>query len=277
MIPTDIFLITAGIIALIVASICDLKTREVPDTITYSMIAVGFITKFIYSLNTTQWSYLSNTIIVTTILFGLGLIMYYSKQWGGGDVKLLAGIGAMFTNYNAGQIFSLNLIINLFVVGALYGIIAAIIISLKNSKKLSKKKKIPKVSLYLKIISIIIAITLIILLIITHSNLYIILIITILLLFQVYRLIKPLEELLMYKYYPVSKLTEGDWVLEKIKFKDKVLCIPRKTGITKKEIGLLKKYKITKVLVKEGIAFVPAITIATVLTLFLGNIILTIL
>ena len=74
MITIDIILITLGIIALIITSILDIKTKEVPDTISYSLIIIGLSLRLIYSINTSEWNYLINGIIASLILFGFGLI-----------------------------------------------------------------------------------------------------------------------------------------------------------------------------------------------------------
>ena len=65
---------------------------------------------------------------------------------------------------------------------------------------------------------------------------------------------------------PVNKLVEGDWVLEEVKVGKKVL-VAAKYGITKEQIAELKKAKVKRVLVKEGIPFVPSFLLAYILAL----------
>jgi hypothetical protein len=85
-------------------------------------------------------------------------------------------------------------------------------------------------------------------------------------LFYAWIFAKALEEGCMKNKIAVSKLVEGDWVLEKIKIGKKVL-VTAKSGITKEQIAQLKKAKVKKVLVKEGIPFVPSFLLAYILTI----------
>ena len=70
----------------------------------------------------------------------------------------------------------------------------------------------------------------------------------------------------MKKYYPIPKLTEGDWIAEDVKVNGKIICSPKDLGISKEQIKKLKHHNIKKVLVKEGIPFVPSFLIAFVVT-----------
>jgi hypothetical protein len=84
-------------------------------------------------------------------------------------------------------------------------------------------------------------------------------------------IIKTVEKTCLLKKIEVKNLTEGDWVLDKIKLKNADKYIYTKTGITEKGIKMLQKSSKKTVLVKEGIPFVPSFLFAYVLTLFFGN------
>ena len=43
--------------------------------------------------------FLLYSLITFGAFFDIGLIMYYTKQWGGGDSKLLMGLGALLPLY----------------------------------------------------------------------------------------------------------------------------------------------------------------------------------
>ena len=79
---------------------------------------------------------------------------------------------------------------------------------------------------------------------------------------------KVLEKTCLVKELPVSKLTEGDWIFKEVKVKGKKVCGPKDLGISVQQIALLKKLKVKKVWVKEGIPFVPSFFIAYILTLW---------
>ena len=80
----------------------------------------------------------------------------------------------------------------------------------------------------------------------------------------------------MYKLVEPSRLTEGDWIAKNVLYKGKVITGPKDLGIAKKQIALLKKLyrenKVKKILVKEGIPFVPSFFLGWITTLVIGNI-----
>ena len=81
----------------------------------------------------------------------------------------------------------------------------------------------------------------------------------------------------MLKYVTPKQLTEGDWIAKDVKISGKYVTGPKDLGIEKKQIRKLiefyKKGKIKKVLIKEGIPFVPSFFIAYVVTLMFGNLV----
>src|SRR3989344_7017584 len=132
---------------LIFASITDLKTREVPDWLNYSLIAIGLGGRGIYSIIQKDSSYIFYGVIGLLIFFVFSNVMYFTKQWGGGDAKLLMGLGAMFGNYEGINLFNpiLNmpflaiLVLNILLAGAIYGIFYIIYLAIKNKENFWKE------------------------------------------------------------------------------------------------------------------------------------------
>jgi hypothetical protein len=191
------------------------------------------------------------------------LIMYYSGQWGGADSKLLMGLGALlglgFANWDA-----LLFLLFLLFAGAAYGIIYAAVLAIIEWKRvfasLKQRMHEPRVS---KIRKIVLAIAFLLLLSLLFVSWEIKpLILGVILVgyfgFYLWLCVKVIEEELLIKAYPVKKLTEGDWINEEVKIKGKVIVGPKDLGITKAQITQLKKLKVKKVMVKEGIPFVPS-------------------
>ncbi len=89
----EILFLIVAFIGSTAAGLYDLKTTEIPDEIPYTMMAVGIIGAVIKSY--LAWSYmpLVSSFAVGLGFLGFGLIMYYTGQWGGGDAKILSGIG----------------------------------------------------------------------------------------------------------------------------------------------------------------------------------------
>ena len=86
---------------------------------------------------------------------------------------------------------------------------------------------------------------------------------------------KAIEKSCMYKLVQPTRLTEGDWIVEDIRVYGKYVAGPKDLGISKNQIKKLvqfyKQGKIKKILIKEGIPFVPSFFIAFIVTLIFGN------
>ena len=271
----EIILVTITIIFLIIATICDIKTHEIPDYLTYSLIFTGLIIKLVYSLLTNNFSLILYGIVGLAAMYLVGSSLYYTKQWGGGDTKLLMGLGITITSpefIKTNLPFLLILFLNIIIIGAIYSLIIGSALAIKNWKKfisefkiISKKNSIKSLEKILFIISLapLILIFLInfnkifLLLVFLIINIYIPLLIT----------IKSVEKAVMYKTILAKNLREGDWLINPIIKNHKTLVKPRSIGLTKQDISIIIKNKIQKVLIKEGIPFVPSITIATIFTL----------
>jgi hypothetical protein len=205
--------------------------------------------------------------------------MYYTKQWGGGDTKLLTALSVTFATkpYFIKETiipFFIILLINILLAGFIYSLIYSIILAIKNRSKfiqeyyeLSKKYKI------FKIIAILLALLILISMFLLNNNflqlLFISLLFAIIFFVYLFLFIKSIEKISMFKLIPISKLTEGDWIVnQKIRSK---FNIP-KTGIEKQQINLIKRSKLKRILIKDGIPFVPPFLIGTVITLLSGKI-----
>ncbi len=270
--------------ALVFASISDIKTREVPDWLNYSLITLGLGFNIITSIISGTITPIINSIIGLIIGLIIGYLMFYTGQWGGGDAKLMMGIGAFFGlnplaswNPMALQEFIIFLI-NLVFAGAIYGFTWITIMIIKNWKKFYNsfvKKTREKKIIRIRLINLGVISTLIIIIAIINNTIIRISLlgIALLLFIMVYAIIiaKTVEEVCMIKKIPVSKLTEGDWVAEEIKIKGKLIAGPENKGITREQIMLLKKNNIKKVVVKEGIPFIPSFLLAFITYYFLGN------
>jgi hypothetical protein len=211
--------------------------------------------------------------------------MYRLGQWGGGDSKMIMGLGALIgleLNINN---FLLGFFINIMLVGSIYGIIWSTILAIKNKKEFSKtlkkilaNKKLKKTRIYLLVISLIFAI----LLSLTKNPAVIIPTIVLVLLinftYYLWAFVKAVEKVCMYKYVTPDKLTEGDWIVKEIKINKEYICGPKDLGIEesqiKRLIKLWKKEKIKKILIKDGMPFVPSFLIAFIVTMIYGNLFL---
>lgn len=275
---------------LLLGSYTDMRTREVPDWLNFSLIAIGFALNALISIIFWEYTSIVSSIIGFGIIFVIGWMMFYSGQWGGGDSKLLMGLGALLgINIFQKQIpFLAHFLVNLIVVGALYGIIWMFYLIFKHWKKfrIEFKKLANKRNVKITRIVVLVAFVLLLLLsffistvLLRSTFLYIALISG--LSFYLWLLVKTVEKACMIKPMTPDKLTEGDWIAKEVKLGKKYIAGPKDLGIEKKQIRLLKKLynqkKIKTVLVKEGIPFVPSFLFAYLTTLFFGNLLFLIL
>lgn len=271
------------IIVLIIASITDIKTREVPDWINFSLIPLGIGINLIWSLATNNWNFIIFSLTGFIALFIIALLMFYTGQWGGGDSKMLMGLGALIGLKLSLDSTLISFLINIVIVGSLYGLVWSIILSFKNRKKFIKElkkstKSIIKIRRIMLIWFIILLISALFIKDVVIKILVILLTIFIYASFYLFIFIKAVEKSCMLKYVKPTEVTEGDWIAKKIFVNKKYIAGPKDLGIEKKQLKKLinyyKKGKIKRVLIKIGIPFVPSFLIAYLITLWIGNVLL---
>lgn len=270
---------------LFIASVTDFKTREVPDWLNFSLIAIGFGVRLLFSLTFWNKSY----IIEGLYGFGLGFLlaygMFYSGQWGGGDSKMLMGLGALLGLRLSLSSAFVSFLINLLFVGAIYGFLWSLYLSFKNRRSFLKKFRDYISNKYLRRARIVVLVMGLIfvfmIFFISDSVLRLLLVVFFIFSFALVHLwafVKAVEEACMLKWVHPEKLTEGDWIAKPVTIKGKYICGPKDLGITKKQIALLmrlsKKNRVRKILIKEGIPFVPSFFIALLVAVFYGNLVL---
>ncbi len=282
----DGVLISVALIATIIAGWNDLKTREVPDWISYGLIITAFTIRLMESLLSGVWSYFYYAIFGFLAMYVFGMIMFRTRQWGGGDAKLIMGLGVIFATRpyfvpESHMPFLIILVINILLVGAVYGIIFGIWLAWKNRvkfKKVISKLLRQKAILQLRIITLFVAIPLFIISFFFQTMMLRLssMIVALLLLIYPYlwTFIKAVENACLLKQLSPSKLTEGDWVEGNVVVKNKVIYKPKNIGIESADIKKLIKAKVKSVLVKDGIPFTPTFLLGILLSLWNGGIIL---
>jgi Flp pilus assembly protein protease CpaA len=268
------FAITGAL--LLIASWRDLKTREVPDTLSYGLILLGILGGLALAvLHKDIWIF-TNHLVGFAAGCIIGTIMYYGRQWGGGDAKLMMGMGAVL-----GLSFQ-NMQLAVFVVllalcGALWGVLALLHLAFVQHRRKflpAFKEYIRRPAVHrLRITLVVTGILIVIALFFVNVQLRIILgfaLIAIYLLLYSWIFSRVVETSILTKTYPVSKLTEGDWITHEVRVGKHVIVPEGSTGVTLEQISKLKKAKVKEVIVKEGIAFVPAFLLAFAVLLVLA-------
>ena len=274
-----------GFIVLFIGSYTDFKTREVPDWVNFGLIGIGFGINLLFSAIYWKINFILASIAGFGIFFALAWLMFYFGQWGGGDSKMLMGLGALFgIDFLVKRFFLVNFLANALIIGALYGILWSIFLIFKNKRRFVKifksSMKNKKVALAKKIILALFIILILFSVIIPDGfirlmSLYLAVVIA--LTFYLWVTVKAVESSCMLKYVKPQQLTEGDWIAKDVKVSGKYITGPKDLGIEKKKIRklieLYKKGKVKKILIKEGIPFVPSFFIAYVITLAYGNLV----
>lgn len=122
-----------------IAGLFDLKTTEIPNPVSIGMIVLGLGINGAHSLLTRDPSFFLNSASVGSAFFAFGFLMYIAGQWGGGDAKVLTGIGTLLPSApllitNSIFPFPLVFLTNVFIVGAAYIIVYAFLVGLKDGQ-----------------------------------------------------------------------------------------------------------------------------------------------
>ncbi len=272
----ETILYSVAFVALLAASINDIRTREVPDWVSYALIASALGLRLLFSIAKFDWSTLLSGIAGFLVFVAFGYLMYYTGQWGGGDSKLVMGMGAVI-----GLNFTLALFfINVLFAGALYGVvwIAALawIHAAAVKKQLARNLPLRNVQYGMLFFTVL----LIILSLAISNDAFIRFTFTLisflpLLSFYLFLFIKSVEKVALYKQVHPKELTEGDWLAQDIVVNGKYIAGKKDLGVTKAQIkqlfSLYQKKRIKKIMVKNGIPFVPSFLIGFILTVILGN------
>lgn len=277
-------MIITALTVLIIGSYTDLKTREVPDWVNFGLIITGLGIRALYSSARWDASYLLGGITGLAIMIIAGYAMYYTGQWGGGDSKMLMGLGALF-GAKWGLIWNQTLLIfliNSLLIGAVYGLAWSAGLAIMNWKRFyqeliraihEKKMLKTRKRVLITMISLITMLSIALAKGIIGMTQFLIMMTIIAVLYSSFALlifVKVVENTAMYKYVKPSALTEGDWIAEEVKHKGKVITGPKDLGISRYQIQELKDLGIKKIKIKNGIPFVPSFLLAYIMTLWLG-------
>jgi Flp pilus assembly protein protease CpaA len=256
------FLFLAGII---VASIQDLKKREVDNWVNYFLLISGWVFVLFKSILNFDFYLLLAGLICFAVCFALGNAFYFGRVFAGGDAKLLIAMFSLFVS--AGILRSLAnigiFIVFLLVSGSIYGLGYSLFFYFRDFFKINKQIKKEFGNKYLKYGMIFGAV----LITIAYFNLLFLFVgIFALLVCALFAFAKSIEKISMIKEINAHDLREGDWLAENVKSKGKLFkyCWD---GLSEKELRILKKLR-RKIKIKDGIAFIPAFLIAFIMYLY---------
>lgn len=263
-------LIGLALIWLIFAVVSDLKTKEIPNWLNFSLIIFALGARFFYSLFTNlDFSFFVSGVFGFAVFFVLANLLYYARFFAGGDAKLMMALGPILP-FSTGFLPNVNLFfVFLFLflfVGAVYGIIILFLLSVKNFGKIKREflKQIKENK-----ISIIIFLILGIALIFAGYFYAYLFILGILMFLSPYMIIyaKIIDETCMIEKVKTSQLAEGDWLYKDVKIGRNTIK-QKWAGLSKKDIAILRK-KCKFVFIKRGIEFSPVFLISFLIYAYL--------
>ncbi len=272
-----------------IAAVWDLKTTEVPDKIPYIMSIIGLAIYGAQSFLAQNPWILINSIVAGSLLFAFGFILYRLGQWGGADAKLLAAIGFLLPSVSElGSIstfakfglifpFPFTYVANLFLIGTVYMLVYATVITIMNRKVIFAFKKDVKAS---SRIFFVISVVLLVFFASVNWMLYsrlgvkptvnMVLISSVMpilgttLIFMIWKFARAVENVGFRKRIPVRKLREGDILLSSKLWE----------GVTASEVRKIKYSGKKHIWIKEGVRFIPAFPLALLFTFYYGDAIL---
>jgi Flp pilus assembly protein protease CpaA len=265
-----------------IASYFDLKTGEIPDKFTVGLIVAALAMRAVLSPLIGDFTYLFDGMVVGAIFFAFGALLFYTGGWGGGDAKLIAGIGAALGGFLYPSIIAntglfpefFGIFISLSIVAIPYSLIYAFILSLRKPEVFSLcKKRIVKNWMVLSIV--LIASIALFFIFPFHTPITLLLISFLPLFYLIIIFSRSVEEIAMQKEIPVSELQEGDMVVEDVMIKGKKIASKRDMdGLSKEALETIKKSKIKKVKIKWGIRFAPAFPLAIAICPFWAGLVM---
>ena len=258
------------IIFLLIGSYTDIKTREVPDWLSYGLIFSAFAISAIFSLEL-GWQLFLSSLLGFAVCFLIALAFYYSHQWGGGDAKLLMGMGAVigiafpFSEQSFSLLF---FFLALLFLGAIYGLLWMIVLAILRKTFWAEFKA--EIREQKKTHYVLLAATLILLIPSIVYPLFLPLLVFPLGIFYLFIFVNLVERNCFIKRIPVERLTPGDWLAEDVKLHGKVFM--QKKTLDEKDLVKIKETALKHVIIKEGVPFIPAFLLAYLLLIFGDNV-----
>jgi Flp pilus assembly protein protease CpaA len=95
-----LFLFLLGGMWIVFAVVQDLRTREISNWLTFSLIGIVLAYRAFYSLESGDLDFFLFGVFGVAAFWILGYVFYYGRVFAGGDVKLLRGIGGILPYKN---------------------------------------------------------------------------------------------------------------------------------------------------------------------------------
>jgi hypothetical protein len=274
--------ILLAIVFLVLGSIEDLKTGEIPEKVSYGYIASSLLVAAAAAIVTGDAYLFLNSLLMGVSFFALGFGLFYLGQWGGGDVKLAGGIGCTLGFLAQAGFFRDGLFpyyatyfINMICIAMPYATLYGLLLGLKSPETWKEFGRYLRDRRSIAVLILSFAPSLIGLYLDMPNLALFYTFIPVMTLIALY--LKAVELNALRDTIDVSKLREADVPAEDLEADGVVLI--RKTDIEGMTLEDIKKVqelaaqgKIPqKIVIKRGIKFAPVLLLALLSVLYMGN------
>jgi len=274
--------VSVTLLFLLFASWFDLRTGEIPDEVTLGLSVVMLLVSGVYSILSYNFSFVLSAFTVGLLYFILGYGLHYLGEWGGGDVKLIAGVGCClgFLNVldylNEGMMpYYVDYLINIALVSSPYVLVYTLVLGLMKPSVFSRFRKTlsSKIVLFIVLFSFIPSVSAYLLDLGSLILLY--LMIPLLVVLSVY--LKTVEKEALQKTVGLDELQVEDVVAKDLVVDGEKIASSRDiSGLSGEDIerirGLCDEGKIPSELrIKWGVRFAPIFLFAFLLSVTVGN------
>ncbi|MBI4983756.1 hypothetical protein HZC32_03870, partial [Candidatus Woesearchaeota archaeon] len=232
--------------------------------------------RLIFSVSS-GWDIFISGIFGFGVCFALAYLFYYGHQWGGGDSKLLMGMGAVIGityPFNGSSWNLLWFFLTLLLLGSVYGLVwISAVVAIKRTLFLERFKQnlyfYRKIHLGLGIVSLGFFILFLTGLKWGYSFIWPIIPFP-LAAFYLFLFVSTAEDSCFTRKVEVKQLTEGDWLAEDVIAGERIVM--KKKTLEKEDVAKLlqvrQEKKPERVLIREGIPFIPSFLLAYLVLVF---------
>ncbi len=258
------FLFWLFFVGIVIASMQDLKRREVDNWLNLLLMVSGFAFIFYRAIFEKDISLVFHLGFALVVMFIFMNLFYYGRVFAGGDAKLLVAMTAFFIGASFyGTLINIGVfLLFLMFSGSIYGLAYSIGLYVKDFKKVNKEMRLGLSRWNIWVF----AFGIILFLFGFFNFMFFIFGVLVLLFPLLYIFAKGLEGVSMIRSVPGKDLREGDWLVDDVKIGKKVIKADW-DGLSLDDIKLLSGKKNIKI--KDGLPFVPAFLIAFLAYVFL--------
>lgn len=255
------FLFVLGGVWIAFATVQDLRTREVANWLTFSLIAFTLTYRALYAVGSGEEGFFWWGVVGCGVFVGLAYACYYGRVFAGGDAKLLMGVGVVLPYATMWELvlYGCVFFFLLFSVGAAYTLVYSVFLvvprwrafrgafwkELRGALPLFGVSLVLSGALWFTSTSVL------------YRGWSTTLLLSIPALFAY---VRTVDAVCMKQFVSPRALQVGDWLVHSIRVGKKTIAV-NVHGLQPEEIRLLRTKK-KSVLIKQGIPFVPAFFIA---------------